>query len=283
MLKQRVVTALVLIPLTLWMIFTLSTAWLAFVFGLLVLGAGYEWARLSGLKKYARFTYVLAMAAIGLALYLSTISRANTEGNVTAVLPVLLAGVLWWCWAVYELVRYKQLERGVLGSRGGRAAAGFLILVPAWLAVTFLHLTDPRAPAVLLFLFLLVWLADSGAYFAGKTWGKTKLAAHVSPGKTVEGVMGGVAAVLALAYLAGVSFWHLTARQLIVWLVIAVISALFSVVGDLMESKAKRLAGVKDSGRILPGHGGLCDRIDGLTAAAPVFALTYLLAMEALR
>jgi phosphatidate cytidylyltransferase len=281
-LKQRVITALVLIPLTLWMIFTLSTAWLALVFGVLVLGAGHEWARLSGFGRYARLAYVLVLAVIGLALYLLTISRGDGEAAFV-VLPVFIVGVLWWCWALYELVRYQKLERGVLGSPSGRAVAGLLMLVPAWLAVTFLHFADPRAPAVLLFLLLLVWLADSGAYFAGRTWGKTKLAAHVSPGKTVEGVIGGVAAVLALAYVAGAFVWHLPAGQLMVWLIIAVVSALFSVVGDLMESKAKRLAGVKDSGRILPGHGGLFDRIDGLTAAAPVFALSYLVSIEALR
>lgn len=271
MLKQRVITALILIPLTLWMIFTLSTAWLAFVFGVVVLGAGYEWARLSSLDRAVRWVYVATMAAAGLAAWFSP------------VLPVLAVGVLWWCWALYELVRYEKLEQGLFGSRAGRAAAGFLILVPAWRALVSLHSTDPHAPAVLLFLFLIVWLADSGAYFAGKTWGRTKLAAHVSPGKTVEGVLGGVAVVSALAVLAGVFFWRLPLGQLVGWLVVAVISALFSVVGDLMESKAKRLAGVKDSGHILPGHGGLFDRIDGLTAAAPVFALSYLLATGALR
>ncbi len=271
MLKQRVITALVLIPLTLWMVFTLSTAWLAFVFGVIVLGAGYEWARLSGFDGAARWVYVVAMAAAGLLAWFGP------------VLPVLVVGVLWWCWALYELARYEKLERGLLGSRPGRAVAGFLILVPAWLALAFLHFTDPHAPAVMLFLFLIVWLADSGAYFAGKTWGRTKLAPHVSPGKTVEGVAGGVAAVCILAVLGGIFFWHLPAWQVAVWLVIAVLSALFSVVGDLMESKAKRLAGVKDSGHILPGHGGLFDRIDGLTAAAPVFALSYFFAVGTLR
>jgi phosphatidate cytidylyltransferase len=270
-LRQRVITALVLIPLTLWMIFTLSTAWLALVFGALVLGASYEWARLSGLDGAGRWVYVAAMAAVGLLVWFGP------------VLPVLIVGVLWWCWALYELAHYDTLERGLLGSRPGRAVAGFLMLVPAWLALAFLHFNDPRAPAVLLFLFLIVWLADSGAYFAGKTWGKTKLAAHVSPGKTVEGVMGGVVAVSILTGLAGVFFWHLSLGQLIVWLIVAIVSALFSVVGDLMESKAKRLAGLKDSGRILPGHGGLFDRIDGLTAAAPVFALSYLLSPGILR
>lgn len=283
MLKQRVITALVLIPLTLWMIFTFSTAWLALVFGVLVLGAAHEWARLSGFNRTAGSAYVLVVAVIGLALYWLTIPRTVHAAAFERVLPVLVVGVLWWCWALYELVRYRKLDRGVLGLRAGRAVAGVLMLVPAWLAVSFLHVTDPRTPAVLLFLFLLVWLADSGAYFAGKAWGQTKLAAHVSPGKTVEGVMGGVAAVLALAFLAGVFFWHLPAGQLMVWLLIAAVSALFSVVGDLMESKAKRLAGVKDSGRILPGHGGLFDRIDGLIAAAPVFALSYLLLAKVLR
>ncbi len=283
MLKQRVITALVLIPLTLWMIFTLSTAWLAFVFGVLVLGAAHEWARLSGFGGLAGWAYVLIVALIGLVLYWLTIPRADNGAEFEPVLPVLIVGVLWWCWALYELARYQKLERGLLGSRPGRAVAGLLILVPAWLALAFLHFTDPRAPAVLLFLFLIVWLADSAAYFAGKIWGRTKLAVHVSPGKTIEGVLGGVVAVSVLAVLGGIFFWQLPAAQVTVLLVIAVVSALFSVVGDLMESKAKRLAGVKDSGHILPGHGGLFDRIDGLTAAAPVFALSYLLALGTLR
>jgi phosphatidate cytidylyltransferase len=133
----------------------------------------------------------------------------------------------------------------------------------------------------MLFAFTLVWLADSAAYFVGKTWGHTPLAPRISPGKTIEGLLGGVAAVVVLAYFCGTMIWQLNGYSLILWVLLANVTMLFSVVGDLVESKLKRLAGTKDSGSGLPGHGGFLDRIDSLTAAIPTFAFGWVLFLKA--
>jgi phosphatidate cytidylyltransferase len=265
-LKQRLITALILIPLTVWMLFALSTAGIAVVFGVIVLLAAWEWAGLSGWSGVAeRLVYVLALAA-------ATVLLAFVP-----ILPVLVVGVIWWSWSAVEVFLYKDIHAGALGSSLGRSMGGFFILVPAWLATVHLHAADAHPPAALLYLLLLVWTADSTAYFAGKRWGRTKLAAHVSPGKSIEGLVGGMVGVLVLALLAGIFIWRYSPTHLLAWLVVALVTGLFSVVGDLVESKAKRTVGVKDSGHLLPGHGGVFDRIDALTAAAPVFALGSML------
>jgi phosphatidate cytidylyltransferase len=153
---------------------------------------------------------------------------------------------------------------------------GLLVITPAWLSVVFL-LSYSYGALLLLYMVVVVALADIGAYFAGRAWGKRKLALKVSPGKSWEGVWGGLAACTALGC---VTFLVLRPPQLGVVGILAIVlsTAMASVLGDLLESMVKRHRGVKDSGAILPGHGGLLDRIDGHTAAAPVFALGLILA-----
>jgi phosphatidate cytidylyltransferase len=155
--------------------------------------------------------------------------------------------------------------------------AGWLTLVPAWLAVVTLIAVDTRAPWLLLSLLLVIWSADIGAYFCGRAWGRHRLAPLLSPGKTLEGVGGGLGAALLTAFLLGSLLWHFDRGALAFWLALCAVAALFSVAGDLHESLQKRRAGVKDSGHLLPGHGGVFDRIDSLTAAAPVFLAGWLL------
>ena len=260
MLKIRILTAAILVPLMIVTLWFLPPLGVGIVLGAFVLAAAWEWGVLSGLQSgVARAVYLVAVA-----LFAAYLLRAS-------VVAVVALGFVFWTWVLAELVIYKDLRRGVLATRAGRLASGLCVLVPAWLAAYHLHAIDPRRPSMLLFLFVLVWVADSAAYFAGKAFGKTKLAPTVSPGKSVEGVLGGVAAVAVLAAVAGMFVWQFEGSMLVVWLAIAVATALYSVLGDLLESKAKRLAGVKDSGRLLPGHGGVLDRIDAFTAAAPVF------------
>lgn len=265
MLKQRLLTALVLIPLVVWLLFTLTTFGLTVLFGAFIALAGWEWAGLSGWSApVVRAAYALFLVVVGALLL-----------RFAPALPVLVAGVLWWLWSVYELT-HSDIHKGMLATRAGKAIGGVLILLPAWFGAVRLHLEDPQRPFALLYLFLIVWVADSSAYFAGRRFGRTKLAPHVSPGKSIEGVVGGVIGVAILALAGGLTVWHFRDGALLAWIGIAVATALFSVVGDLIESKAKRSVGVKDSGHLLPGHGGICDRIDGFTAAAPVFALSAL-------
>lgn len=261
-LGARVLTAAILAALLLAALFTFPPILLAGALGLVVLLAAWEWSALVWDHSRAKqWTYVLGLAASGVFIYLFPAIRQWVVG----------AAVLWWLWVLGVLWRHERGAGRHAGHPSQGATAGWLTLVPAWLAVVVLHERDPATPWMLLSLLLVVWAADTGAYFAGGAWGRRRLAPQLSPGKTVEGLAGGLVAAVLAALLLGLLLWHFDARALVPWLALCVLAALFSVVGDLYESLQKRRAGVKDSGRVLPGHGGILDRIDSLTAAAPVF------------
>ena len=267
MLKQRLLTALVLIPLVVWAVLELSTAVLGLILALFVLLGSWEWARLIGLQTtLARLSYVTFIAML---LYLSKFLLATSENFIFAALVV--AG-LWWLIGTVWVFRYRG-ETGLkpIDTQFG-LFVGVIVLIPTWLAMTYIHAFSENGPAMLLFVMVLIWAADSGAYFAGRKFGKHKLAPQVSPGKTIEGVVGGLLAA-ALFSLIGATSFDLPVLGGISFVVLSVIVVLLSVIGDLFESLFKRRAGVKDSGQLLPGHGGVLDRIDSLTAAAPIFAL----------
>ncbi len=267
MLSRRILTALVLIPLLLAALLYLPTFWLALVFGLFILAAAWEWSALAGIGSAgARWLYAVSLTIFG-GLAVSALLR-----NPASAVPLMLAGMLWWLWVLAELLWHPKPDSGWLATRAGRRVSGFCVLAPAWVAPLYLHAADPGSPALLVFLFVLVWTADTAAYFSGWAFGRHKLAPRISPGKTVEGALGGLGAVALLAYACGALIWRLEGALLAAWIALAVVTAAFSIVGDLAESKFKRIAGVKDSGRLLPGHGGVLDRIDAFTAAAPVFA-----------
>jgi phosphatidate cytidylyltransferase len=226
------------------MFFLPRPAFAALVCAVVVL-AGNEWARLCRIP--AAWAYALATGFCVLVVY-------NTE----PYLPVFAIAAIFWV-----LVAPAWLWAGV-ASRRGLAVAGFAVLVPAGLAMASL------APLEMLLVLALVWIADTAAYFAGRAWGRHKLAPSISPGKTWEGAAGGVAGALAYAIICA------TLVEGILWvpyLAAAALIAVLSIVGDLFESAAKRQAGAKDSGSLLPGHGGILDRIDSATAALPVAAL----------
>lgn len=267
MLSRRILTALVLIPPLLAALFYLPTPWLGLLFGVFILAGALEWSALTGLQTaVTRWLYAGSLTVFG-ALAVHALTR-----DPNAVVPLLAMAVLWWLWVLVELWRHPAPEAGWLATRTGRLVSGFCVLVPAWVGLLYLHAADPRKPALLLFLLVLVWTADTAAYFFGWALGRHKLAPLISPGKTVEGALGALGTVALLAYVCGTMIWRLEGAKLVLWLVVALAAAAFSIVGDLAESKLKRVAGVKDSGRLLPGHGGVLDRIDALTAAAPVFA-----------
>ncbi len=272
MLKQRILTALVLIPPLVLVLFYCSSAAIAALFGLFAAGAAWEWTALAGLKQgWQRILYVTGLVVGGG----GGILGVNAAPGLVA--PLFVVAVCWWLWALSELVLRGSAHSSLYSSFAGRIASGFFVLIPAWIALYVLHARDSRSPAILLSLLILVWVADSGAFFVGKALGRTRLAPTVSPGKTVEGLVGGVAVVVLLAFICGTMIWRLDAATLAWWMFLAITATLFAAIGDLVESKFKRVAGVKDSGRLLPGHGGILDRIDALTAAAPVFALGWLL------
>lgn len=274
-LRQRVITALIMAGIFLAAIAYLPLPGLALLFGLLIALGAWEWSALAGWKNPAmRALYVLVIVAGLAAVYL--FCSLEHQPQASQVQPLLGLACLWWSFALLWVKGYPAsavLWRSVVA----RSAMGVLVLVPGWMSAVYL-LGFPQGGVLMVVLVALVAAADIGAYFAGKRFGKHKLASVVSPSKTWEGFWGGVAACTLLA----VMLWYfLPGRAAHIGLVsviaMVVISGLASVVGDLTVSMVKRESGVKDTGSLLPGHGGILDRLDSLCAAAPVFALGLLL------
>lgn len=276
MLKTRLLTALVLIPLLLAALFWLPSAALAVLFGVIIAIGAWEWGALCGFHGARRTAYVAALVLAGIMAVAPVVMLPPGEIPVPLLLVNFAVVLMFWLAALIAMVRGRE-DSFLYHSIPGRALSGFFVLVPAWQAAVVLHAHDLQQPALLLFLFLLVWGADTFAYFAGHSFGRHKLAPAVSPGKTIEGVIGGLAAVLLLAVLGDWFVWKLAGVKVVWWLLLCLAVGLISVLGDLVESKVKRVAGVKDSGTIIPGHGGVLDRIDALTAAAPAFVFGTLL------
>lgn len=266
MLKQRVITALILAPLALWGIWALSNPFFSLLLGVIFAMGAWEWARLVGLEKAAaRLAYVLPQAGVMAFIY-----PHLGEGNWAPFIFVI--ALMWWSFALLSVLTYPQSSSLWRESGVARAVAGVLILVPAWAALALLH--QRFGPGYFILLMFLIWGADTGAYFAGRAFGRHKLAPHVSPGKTIEGVVGGL--LLSLACAAVATFWLKPIGGYPAFFILALASVLISILGDLMESLFKRVVQLKDSGGLLPGHGGVMDRIDSLTSAAPLFTLGLL-------
>lgn len=266
MLKQRIITALILLPIALAGFFLLEGgAFALFIAAVVVLGA-WEWARLAGFDTQPlRIAYA---ALVALLLYL-------LHGLPTLAPWVLAVGVLWWAFATFLVLNYPDSSR-YWGGPPGRLLIGLLILLPAWQGLVVLKQWQ-LANWLILAVMALVWVADIGAYFSGKRFGKRKLAPQVSPGKSWEGLIGGLLLSLLLTVVVGV-YRDWSFAEFLMALPAAALVVLISVVGDLTESMFKRQSGIKDSSNLLPGHGGVLDRIDSLTAAVPVFAVLLLLA-----
>jgi phosphatidate cytidylyltransferase len=257
-LRDRILTALalaaVIVVVLFWMPATVAVALIAVAF---LMGA-WEWAGFAGLDSRARRAAYLAAIALAMALAWRFTADA---AQLTAFLRLVS---LWWVAALAWVVLASRR-----GSRIAAAVAGFPVLVPAAIGLARLVLVEPNGRELLMYLLVLIAAADAGAYFGGRALGRHKLAPHVSPGKTWEGFLAGMLCSAAAAT-AGA---HLFAQPPWAWVAMCMPVALVSVVGDLIESMFKRHAGLKDSGRLLPGHGGMLDRVDSLTAAGPVFLL----------
>lgn len=257
MLKQRVLTALVLAPLALLAVFFLPRNIFDAVLALIFLYAGWEWSNLCRLNTPGRLGYVILHAGL-LALV----------ALLPALLPVtLVLALLFWLAALVLVKGYPGTAARITPRL--KLLMGVLVLVPAWQAITALRAGE-NGLILLLMLLMLVWGADIGAYAAGRTWGRRKLLPAVSPGKTLEGAAGGLAACVLIG--AVFAFWlKLSPSGSVFLILLSLFTGMVSVLGDLLESMLKRERGIKDSGQLLPGHGGMLDRIDSLTAAAPVF------------
>ncbi|HEV8645791.1 MAG TPA: phosphatidate cytidylyltransferase [Burkholderiales bacterium] len=269
MLKQRLLTVVVVLPLLLACIFLLPNPGWALLMTVPTTLAALEWSKLSGYGRRARAMFVAAVLASCL-LLIAVAAGPRSPAMVMNLATVLFVlALLFWAIAVPVWLYSKwQVSHPLL-----LAVAGWIVLVPAWLAVVRLQ----QSAWLLLVVLGVVWIADTAAYFAGHRFGRNKLAPQISPGKTWEGVIGAYIAVLGYALAASLilqpsanGYDHLAV------LLFACVLTAFGIVGDLFESWIKRQAGAKDSGQLLPGHGGVLDRIDSLTAALPFAALYFI-------
>ena len=267
MLKVRIFTALVLIPLLLAAIIWLPAGYLAVLLGGIILMGGWEWSRLSGfIDETPRLIYVGLIAAAMWYGY-------DWIGRDHVVQYMLYFMLIWWIlvfiWLALAPVE-KMLSNTI--SQYFRGLIGIVILIPSWFSLLWLHSLGDHGLRLLLSLFILIWMADTGAYFIGRLAGITRLAPAISPGKTLQGTYGGLAATVISALLLSYPLQFDDIHRL-QFISLALLIGIFSTVGDLLESLVKRTSGLKDSGNLLPGHGGIMDRIDSLTAAAPIYVL----------
>ena len=271
MTRTRVIAALVLTPFAIAAILLLSTPWLMALAAVIFLVGLWEWLRLTDIDDTLARSVLLV---VNLALMVAIVWASRTDQGFSYVLLqiMVVVGVVWWLLAGLWLKHYGFASDHDTHARVFKLAAGTLAIIPAWCAIGVIHGGQPYGHRWLFVALAIVWAADSGAYFAGRHYGRRKLAPRISPNKTVEGLAGGLlcglAVALAFAPLAGATLAQLPAVALV-----ALVAVAFSVVGDLFESLLKRHVGAKDSGDLIPGHGGILDRIDGVVAALPVFAL----------
>lgn len=266
MLKQRLITAAILVPLMIICVLKASTEAVAIVFAIIIMAAAWEWGALLKLAVGARLSFIVALIAAMLFGFFWVLEQHHIMWAVLAFSSLL--------WLVLSIAVVSVQYRGDLGAdlpHGQYLLLGFLLFIFSWLAALSLHGGSESGPVLLLYVFGLVWLADAGAYFSGRQWGKNKLASHISPGKTWQGFYGAV--VIGLIFsLAGAWYFDFLAGDYLIFVALSLLVVVSSVFGDLFESWLKRRAGVKDSGQLLPGHGGVLDRIDSLLAALPIMA-----------
>ncbi|MCK7592620.1 phosphatidate cytidylyltransferase [Pseudomarimonas salicorniae] len=263
--KQRILTALLMLPLAIAAVLWLPTGWfMALVAAVLLLGI-WEWARLSGLPKPHQRAVVLLLHAVAMA----ALARLAWPEGFPSVVAV---GCLWWLAAAVWLGRSQLAGVPNRGNALIKSVAGLFMAVPAWAGAALLHADGDLGPRWMLYALCLVWAADTFAYFTGSRIGGPKLAPSISPNKTWAGFWGGLGGVLIVS-VAATPLLGLDFSYALPMLALAAVTFVASVVGDLFESLIKRHSGAKDSGALIPGHGGVMDRVDSLLAALPVFAL----------
>ena len=271
MTRTRLLAALVMAPVAIAAILLLPTEWMMALAAVVFMLGLWEWFDLAEIEDTLART-VLLVAHLALMAALVWASRSSAGFSFVLLELMTVIGVVWWLLALAWLGRYKFASDHDTHARVFKLAAGALATIPAWCALAWIHGGVPDGHRWLLTALMVVWAADTGAYFSGRRFGKRKLSPNISPNKTVEGQVGGlllaVVVGVVLSLVAGASVEQLPAVALV-----SAIAALFSVVGDLFESLLKRHAGVKDSGHLIPGHGGILDRLDGVLAALPAFAL----------
>lgn len=264
MLYQRILTAIPLAAFVIWMIFFQPTSVFFYFVLFIVLISGYEWAKLSAVKNvFLRSVFAIVITAVAWLI--------AEYANNYVLWPVYMACIWWFVITFY--LKSAQPKAPAENLKADKLLIAFIVLPAAALAMREVHSLEQGADW-LFYALSLVWVADIGAYFSGKKFGKHKLAPLISPGKTIEGLIGAVVATSLYTVLASYYF-ALNIEQALLLVILSIILTLISVSGDLYFSFLKREAGLKDSGNILPGHGGMLDRIDSVLAAMPVFVLVF--------
>ena len=255
MLKQRVLTAVIALAVLAIVLFVVPSVVARTMIVAVILAGAWEWGGfLFGDRSGGRLAYVAFIAALVGFVWMN-LGDALWPDNLFKI------ALAWWLLALVWMLFFPTPIPAAITW-----VCGSLVLVPAWAALDVLYV---QSPALLVFALLIVWFADIGGYFVGKGFGRVKLAPAISPGKTWEGVLGGLSAVTVLAAV-GSNFFDIGVAVLVPFCLAV---TMLSIVGDLTVSMFKRAAGVKDSGYLFPGHGGVLDRIDSVSAGAPLFAL----------
>ncbi|MCP5142159.1 MAG: phosphatidate cytidylyltransferase [Chromatiales bacterium] len=264
MLKTRVITALILAPLVVLALLYLDPVPLGLVFGMVIVLAAWEWAGLLNadprLHRALRVLYPLLIAG----------AMASAVMDAQPII-VIAIGAAFWVWGASWLA-FPDFGREINAYHTLlKVVVGVVVLVPAWVALMALHSAPLIGPWLVLYAIAIAWVADTGAYFAGRRFGRVKLAPRISPGKTREGAYGAMVLVAVYGLIGGWAFGE-RGGGLLMFAAVTTLAGVASILGDLLESLLKRHAGIKDSSALIPGHGGVLDRIDSLTAALPVFA-----------
>lgn len=268
MTRTRVLAASIMAPIVIGAVLLLSTPWVVALAAALFLAGLWEWFRLAEVDDTLARTMLL-LANLLLMVAMVWASPTDVGGSLVLFKVAVVVGVIWWLLAMVWLLHYDFASDHDTHARVFKLGAATLSVVPAWCALSLIH---HDGAGWLLVALATVWAADTGAYFAGRAFGRRKLSPRISPNKTVEGLLGGLVAAVLVA-VAGAAIMGAGPAVLPLVALVAVPMVLFSVAGDLFESLLKRHVGAKDSGDLIPGHGGLLDRLDSILAALPVFAL----------
>ena len=269
MLKYRLLTAFLMGPIILWGIYSLPDFWFSFAAVILFTIGAWEWAAFVGLIKTPKRTLFVLF---NLALYLSVLYLENSSVNHA----IIYFSVAWWLISIPLLLTFPFKSNHFLRLNITKGLIGVVLLLATLLSMVLIRTNPKFGPEFVLYIILMIWFADSGAYFAGRSLGKNKLIPKVSPGKTWEGVIGALVVTVTASIIA-LDILNIPSSDAVFFVLITFVTVVYSIVGDLSESMFKRMSEIKDSGHILPGHGGILDRIDSLMSALPIFFIGLLL------
>lgn len=272
MLKYRLLTTFLIAPFILWAIYALPEN-LFFLFPLVLVSfAAWEWGAIAGWVKSRQRKIFFVITFL---LFLTVIFFEHFYLNSI----VVLVSILWWLICIPLLLSFPFANNNIINSKSVKSFIGIILLLATLVSMVLIRKNPDHGAEYILYIILMIWFADSGAYFAGRAFGKKKLLPRVSPGKTWEGVAGALVATLGVSYV-GLYVLEVPASQSLFFSLVTFVAVIFSIVGDLSESMFKRLVNLKDSGDLIPGHGGMLDRIDSLMSAFPVFFIGLWLMRE---